>query len=316
MKRFLNPLFIAIIIAVIGIFMNASYAEDMGFSDGSNKSGVHRGAGVRGVVTDGWMDGPGLDPGENSGVLEVTYDGSTKYFYAAADSDITQYHPDSNRALYGYMNTRNYSGASTNNWECNALVKFDISSIPLDATITEASLNLYYYDYYDNNPAGNNIDVHRITQDWSETTVTWNNKPLSSGVATDSQTVPASTGAWMKWDVTEDVRADISDRVHYGWLLRDTTVYGSSNIPIAMFRTKDHMISGFDLNTWNERTVQSIEAVNDSTIKVLFTNGDMYFTSNPYYSDISYLAMKSGFNFYLYIDAAGHCKGIVLVKWP
>ncbi|MCP4694620.1 MAG: hypothetical protein GY859_41715 [Desulfobacterales bacterium] len=115
MKRFLNPLYITtiIIIAVIGIFMNASYAEDMGFSDGSNKSGVNRGAGVRGVVTDGWMDGPGLDPGENSGVLEVTYDGSTKYFFVVADADITQYHPDGNRGIYNFMNTRNYSGAST-----------------------------------------------------------------------------------------------------------------------------------------------------------------------------------------------------------
>lgn len=62
------------------------------------------------------------------------------------------------------------------------LIDFDISSIPSTATITSASLSLYHY------PSTNNIGhstlsgsndswLRRVTSDWDENTVNWNNQP-------------------------------------------------------------------------------------------------------------------------------------------
>ena len=91
-------------------------------------------------------------------------------------------------------------------WTCSGptcldrgLIQFDLSSIPNNATITNASLSLYADNsatvgyageptYGTNNAAW----LQRNTSAWSSGTVTWNNQPTSTTV--DEVTLPESTG--------------------------------------------------------------------------------------------------------------------------
>jgi hypothetical protein len=105
----------------------------------------------------------------------------------------------------GY-NTRNFGNIGdlcavswTNNGNSSkirGLIQFDLSSIPAGSIINDARLSLYYnpntdegqhFKFFGNNSAL----LQRITQNWSESTVTWNNQPATT---TQNQVViPSST---------------------------------------------------------------------------------------------------------------------------
>ena len=141
------------------------------------------------------------------------------------------------------MDVRNRYGGGGGIWEVDSLVRFDISSIPPDTTITSATLNLYYFDWWDNNPAGRPLTCYRIASDWDESTVTWDTRPtwLPPGQWTDSVNVPGSTGQWMTWDVTVDVQSFVDGTAtNYGWSIMDEKYWGGANIPLIFFRTKEY----------------------------------------------------------------------------
>lgn len=53
-----------------------------------------------------------------------------------------------------------------------SLIKFDLTDIPSNATITSATLSLYLYD--DNSSNARTLSAYRLLKDWDEGTVTWN----------------------------------------------------------------------------------------------------------------------------------------------
>ena len=163
-------------------------------------------------------------------------------FNPTDDTQVTQPGSNSNYGHWQHMCVRNkYGGGGS--WEVDSLVRFDISSIPDGTNITSATLNLYYFAWADNNPAGRPYTCYRITSDWDESTVTYNTKPtwLPPGQWTDSVDVPGSTGRWMSWDVTADVQMFVSGTAtNYGWSIMDEKYWGGGNIPYAKFRTKEY----------------------------------------------------------------------------
>ena len=145
-----------------------------------------------------------------------------------------------NRGDFDFMEVEIYYGAS-GIWGEDILIKFDISSIPSDTKITSAKLNLYYHAYQTNDPSGRELNIYRATSDWNEDTVTWDTKPTYASSHTSYAVVPSTTGEWMNWDVTNDVQDFIDGKYsNYGWKISDDTYWGTVNIPVASFRTKEY----------------------------------------------------------------------------
>ena len=168
-------------------------------------------------------------------VLPATADELT--FYSTDDTFLEEPSPNVNFGDWDRMVARN-TGAGP--WEEDPLVRFDISSIPPGTDIPSATLHLYYYRWDDNYSGGRPLRCRRVTSDWSENTVTWNTRPTWASEITDQINVPGSY-QWMEWDVTDDVQAFVDgEETDYGWIIRDETYWGGSNIPRTFFRTKEH----------------------------------------------------------------------------
>ncbi len=136
----------------------------------------------------------------------------------------------------GYS-TRNFGNISdlcavswTNNGSSSkirGLIQFDLSSIPAGSTINDARLSLYYnpntdegthFKYFGNNSAL----LQRITQNWNESTVTWNNQPATT---TQNQVViPSSTSSTQDYpniNVTNLIRDMVNNpATSFGMMLK------------------------------------------------------------------------------------------------
>lgn len=81
----------------------------------------------------------------------------------------------------------------TDNYSNRALVKFDLTSIPTNAVVSNVSLKLDGVNHV-YSPHGNNTVLYRINQPWDESSVTWGNQPpISSspfhGLATSTSSI-------------------------------------------------------------------------------------------------------------------------------
>lgn len=173
----------------------------------------------------------------------------------------------------------------------NIIIKFDLSEIN---AVNKATLTLYYFKFYESDPVGHELCVHRVTSDWEESIVVWNTHPTYTPDITDCATVPASIG-YISWDVTEDVEKFIEGIYpNYGWVIDDissdseaTTVFyskeGTSNYslkPRLEISIADIYVDDDASPDWYDSThVKTIQeginnASNDETILVY--NGTYY----------------------------------------
>lgn len=98
------------------------------------------------------------------------------------------------------------------------LIKFSLSSIPNGSTITLAKLKLFNVNTAASTQNFATIKIGRITQSWSENTVTYNNRP--SFVDTGVSTSVGRQNAYYEWDVTQVVKDWKSNRFsNYGFFL-------------------------------------------------------------------------------------------------
>jgi len=104
-----------------------------------------------------------------------------------------------------------------------AIFGFDLSTIPQNAIITSAKLNLYANTSVGSltgHSGANSAYLQRVTAQWNESTVTWNNVPATT--TTNQITLPASTTYDQDY-LNIDVQALVADMVangNYGFLLK------------------------------------------------------------------------------------------------
>jgi len=116
------------------------------------------------------------------------------------------------------------------------LIQFDISGIPVGATINSATLRLFHSF---NNGLGDSFELYRNTSSWDETTTTYNTRPGADATAVGSLLISDTNNfQYREMDVTGVVQ-DWYDLVfpNYGLTLRQINEVAEQFI---YFESKDH----------------------------------------------------------------------------
>ncbi|HEX8535070.1 MAG TPA: DNRLRE domain-containing protein [Allosphingosinicella sp.] len=136
------------------------------------------------------------------------------------DTDIRANATGSNCGSCTTVNVRAHSTG-----EYRALYQFDLSGIPSGQRLTSATLRIWV-----TTASSTAVSVHRVTQSWGESTLTWAN---SSGLTHDSLAsasfTPSATSRYYDIDVTSLVTQWRSGTANYGLMLR----IGGSNSSAA-----------------------------------------------------------------------------------
>jgi hypothetical protein len=101
-------------------------------------------------------------------------------------------------------------------------IQFDLSLLPENAVITNASLGLVYW--YTSNAAVAPIGAYAVLGSWTETGVTWNNQPVFATTAEYTINIPAGvTDGFHYWYITDLAKSwwDGSQG-NFGVMLKDT----------------------------------------------------------------------------------------------
>lgn len=132
--------------------------------------------------------------------------------------------------------------------ELMSLLKFDLSSIPANATVIDAKLSLYANTQQLNGNIAlgpmygidNSSTLYPITSPWSMSTVSWVTMPsFSTSNTTVLQTSTAAYQNYLNINVTSSVSQMVSNpSTNFGWMLRINTpnyynsmIFCSSNFP-------------------------------------------------------------------------------------
>jgi len=123
-------------------------------------------------------------------------------------------------ANHGDNSTINVRG----DYNLYGIIKFNLSSIPENATIESANITLYLND---TKTTSQNIEFYRVLQDWNEDNVTYNNWYSTSNYSS----IPNITGEirsdsleqYYNWPAFNDVEYFNNHRdENYGWLIKVT----------------------------------------------------------------------------------------------
>jgi hypothetical protein len=93
--------------------------------------------------------------------------------------------------------------------QSRSLITFDLSSIPAGTAIDNATLHLRLGGYccYEGHAGPRTVTVFRANDNWSESSVTWNNQPdYSEAHGSASVLLAPDRWVWYSFDVTDLVR--------------------------------------------------------------------------------------------------------------
>jgi hypothetical protein len=150
----------------------------------------------------------------------------TRTFYPIADATVLEGYPNVNLGntsdmWAGYDVCLNPDGEIA-----RSLIRFDISSLPASDYIAEATLRIRLVSSCDYEGASRRIRTYRTTSSWSESSVTWNNRPGYGG-SYGSRSIVHGAWGWYEFDVTNLVRAwHDGTYVNHGIMLRGPEVLG------------------------------------------------------------------------------------------
>jgi hypothetical protein len=187
--------------------------------------------------------------------LVITYTISGSYLvlqpYAAAgkDAHIDSYYPNTNGGNVPELNSQAWT-VSGNPGVQRGLIEFNLTAIPVGATVQVARLTLY------NNPTSSNgfqngehshfsgsnqSSLQRVTSAWNENTVTWNNQPPSTTV--NQVSLPQDVDPHQNYllDVTQHVQYMVNNPANnFGFILQlDVEQY----YRCLLFASSDHLDS-------------------------------------------------------------------------
>ena len=146
--------------------------------------------------------------------------------YAIADAVVLEGYPSQNLGDTADMWAGYDEYLEPDGETARSLVRFDIASLPPNQDISEATLRLYLVGSWDYPGTSRTIRTYRITSSWSESSVTWNNRPGYGGSYGSNSIVHGAWG-WYEFDVTNLVRAWYDETyTNHGIMLRGPEVSG------------------------------------------------------------------------------------------
>jgi hypothetical protein len=174
----------------------------------------------------------------------------TRTFYAIADATVLQGYPSVNL------------GDTTDMWAgydvclspygkiARSLIRFDVSTLPANMCIQEATLRVRLVSSCDYAGASRTIRTYRITSSWSESSVTWNNKP-GYGSAYGSKSIVHGAWNWYSFDVTDLVKAWYDGTyTNHGIMLRGPETLGWRGFGTREWSSyKPQLIVDYDLDS-------------------------------------------------------------------
>jgi hypothetical protein len=154
---------------------------------------------------------------------------------AGKDAFVYSGTPDSTNDVTNITIGRDSSGLN------RGLIQFDLSTIPVSSVITNATITFYVPNSFDG--VARTVNIHRITNTWTENTVTWNTQPTFD--ATIAGTILVTTTG--QTPITTDLSTLFS-----GWVNSSYTNYGllmkmndeSTANTYKQFSSSDHATVG------------------------------------------------------------------------
>lgn len=110
-----------------------------------------------------------------------------------------------------------------------SLIKFDIASLPANQTITKATLRVYLVISWDFANTIRTITAYRVSSNWAESSITWNNAP-GYGAAYGANSIVHLAWGWYEFNVTDLVKGWINGTYpNYGIMLRGPEISGTDS---------------------------------------------------------------------------------------
>ncbi len=168
--------------------------------------------------------------------------------YCSGDATVLQGYPSMN-----FGNTADMWAGYDVCYEPNgkiarSLIKCSMTSLPSNATITGAKLRVYLITSCDSAGTSRTIRTYRITSNWSESSVTWNNKP-GYGSAYGSRSIVHGDWGWYEFDVTGLVKAwHNGTYTNQGIMLRGPEVLGWRGFSTREGPYQPRLVVEYDVN--------------------------------------------------------------------
>jgi hypothetical protein len=135
----------------------------------------------------------------------------------AQDAWVNEANPSANYGNSTYMSVKDRSGLAEGYLRLNQADLNTLAGKP----ITSASL--FLYQYQGTNSPGDTINIHSITTDWNESTVSWDNRPNYDAIPVSSLAVAGDSNAtvWREWTGLESAVAGWQANPHFGLALEN-----------------------------------------------------------------------------------------------
>lgn len=218
-------------------------AEDFGLRFRCDSAVLASSVGVSNYPPDSSID-PVASPQSNSPLTLTATAAHNTTIYSltpAADAQVSSGKPSTNSGTTTSLFVQSASGGSFGNER--AWLRFDLSSLPANANISSAKLELYCYKA--SGAAMPASVFSSATDSWTETGLNWNNQPTFGSTALDQQTLSASS-FYYTWDATSFIRGELAGDKLASLVVKPQTEGSTDTVsPSYAFDSKEYSSGAF-----------------------------------------------------------------------